>query len=432
LRFFIIKNLSFLYLMQICNYLLSFLLAPFLARVLGVEGFGNYSYCLAANAYLWMVVDWGFAIAGVQEVAQHRDNREALTRVFWKIIVARAWLSVAGIILLCAFTFAADAQSRWIVFTSGLLTIVGALFSCDWFVQGMERMGLYATISIVSRLAITLLTFLLVRAPADTWMAAGLHGVLGLGGGLSGFVTVLFSYRFPVRLPALKDVQRTIVSTFSLFVSRTSAMLYVGMPPLILGMFSSAAQVGLYAGPDKIARICVTLIGPISVVVAPRIFSSMSHSREAAANLSGRYVLIQLIIMIPISLCLFFFAPQIIHIVLGDRFDDSVNVLRILSVLPILAALTGAFHNQFLAPLGRRRAMAVLAVSTAAVYLASITLLSTWFGALGASFSLITSEVLLIGGALTILLRHERQFMRDALLGIRSFNPYQLFRFRIR
>jgi polysaccharide transporter, PST family len=288
LRILLIKNLSFLYFLQISNYLLSFLLTPFLARILGVEGFGNYSYCLAANAYLWMLVDWGFVVGGVQEVALHRATRETLTTVFWKIIFARAGLSAAGLVLLCAFTMGADAQFRWVVFASGLLTLVGALFSCDWFVQGMERMGLYATISIVSRLAVTLPTFLFVHAPEDAWIGALLHGAQGLVPGLTGFVTVLFFYRFRMHLPALRDVVRTIVSNFSFFLSRTSGLLYVGMPPLVLGIVASSAQVGLYSGPDKIARICVTLIGPISVVVAPRIFSSMSESPQAAAKLSGR------------------------------------------------------------------------------------------------------------------------------------------------
>jgi O-antigen/teichoic acid export membrane protein len=432
LRFFVIKNLSFLYILQISNYLFSFLLTPFLARVLGVEGFGNYSYCLAANAYLWMLVDWGFVVGGVQEVALHRESHEKLTSVFWKIIVARTELCATGLLLLCAFTMAADAHFRWIVFASGLLTLVGAMLCCDWFVQGMERMGLYATISIASRLFCTLPTFLFVRAPEDVWIAAGLHGAQGLFTGLSGFVTVLFFYRFRMHLPALRDAGRTIVSNFSYFLSRTSGLLYVGLPPLVLGIFSSTAQVGLYSGPDKIARICVTLIGPISAIVAPRVFSSMSQSPRAAAMLSGRYVLIQLAITAPIALGLFCFAPRIIHIVLSDRYGDAGNILRVLSFLPILLGLSSALNVQFLAPLGRRRELAVMTVGTSAVYLVVITLLSAWFGALGASFALLASELILIGVALTTLLRHEKQFMRDAMLGIRTLSPRHIFRFKMR
>jgi len=158
----------------------------------------------------------------------------------------------------------------------------------------------------------------------------------------------------------------------------------------------------------------------------------MGQSRETAAKLSGRYLLIQLAITTPIALGLFFFAPLIIHILLGDRFKDSANILRILSLLPVVFGLSSALYTQFLAVLGRRREMAVVTVCTAAAYLVAITLLSTWFGALGASFALVTSEVLMICSALTILLRQERQYMRDALLGIRNFNPYQLFRLRMR
>jgi polysaccharide transporter, PST family len=143
-------------------------------------------------------------------------------------------------------------------------------------------------------------------------------------------------------------------------------------------------------------------------------------------------VLIQLAITAPIALGLFCFAPHIIHIVLGDRYGDSGNILRVLSLLPVLLGLSGALNVQFLAPLGRRKALAVMTVSTAAAYMVGITLLSAWFGALGASFALLASELLLIGFALTILLRHERQFMRDAWLGIRTLDPSQLFRLKMR
>ena len=47
------KNLALMYGWQISNYILSFLLLPYLARTLNTSGFGVYAYCVGINAYLW-------------------------------------------------------------------------------------------------------------------------------------------------------------------------------------------------------------------------------------------------------------------------------------------------------------------------------------------------------------------------------------------
>ncbi len=74
------KNLALMYGWQISNYILSFLLLPYLARTLNTSGFGVYAYCVGVNAYLWILVEWGFPIGGMREVASKKDDPEALQK----------------------------------------------------------------------------------------------------------------------------------------------------------------------------------------------------------------------------------------------------------------------------------------------------------------------------------------------------------------
>lgn len=220
----------------------------------------------------------------------------------------------------------------------------------------------------------------------------------------------------------------SISAHFSLFLARSNNTLYIAAPPIVLGLVASTAEVGIYSGADKIARICAMLIGPASLVVMPRIFASMNESNQAAARISGQFLLIQMAMTLPMTVGLFAFAPWIVQIVLGPGFEDSVHILRLLSPVPMLIALAGALNNQFLVPLKLDRKLAVLSLTCALLYVAALITLATQFEAAGAGLALILIEVLMIVGALTIVMRADRTYMRDAWTGMRNFNPMKLLR----
>ncbi|MDE2562176.1 MAG: oligosaccharide flippase family protein [Sphingomonadales bacterium] len=430
MKFINVKNLSLMYVWQVSNYTLSFILTPYLARVLHPSGFGIYAYVLGVNTYLWIVVEWGFPAGGVREIASRRNDPAALQQVFWTIVQAKMGLALVAAAMLVLLSLLSKPEIRDVVLLSGLMTIVGATLASDWFAQGVEKLGLFIGASITARIGVTLLTFLLVRDAHDAQLAAMLHGIFGLFGGLVGFVVITVNFRYFPKRQRLADVRRAISSNFSLFLAKANGILYVSAPPLLLGLLTTTAQVGIYAGADKISRVCVMLIGPIGLVVSPRIFSSMTASKETAAVLSGRFLMVQVMLSLPMSAGLFLFAPQIISLVLGGGYEQSVELLRILSPLPLMIGLSSSLGNQFLVPLGLDWSFAALALICSLSYVAILSLLSLRYSAAGAGISLLMVETMMIGGALLILLRDNRRYMRDAWRGIAGFNPLELVRSR--
>ena len=427
-KFLNLKNLVLMYGWQISNYVLSFLLLPYLARTLNTSGFGVYAYCVGVNAYLWIMIEWGFPVGGMREAATNRDDPVALEKTFWKIIYAKLLLIIPATALLAVLAINSAEGIRQVVFISGFMTIVGASVACDWFAQGIERLDRFVSISIAARVLVTVLTFFLIRDAEDAHLAAMLHGVFGLLGGVAGFGVILATFRYLPKRERVAEVYASVTANFSLFLAKSNSTLYVAAPPIVLGLLATTAEVGIYAGADKLARICAMIIGPASLVVMPRIFASMTESNEAAARISGQFLLVQLALTIPMTLGLFIFAPLIIQIVLGPGFEDSVLILRVLSPVPILIALSGALNNQFLVPLKLDRKLAALSLICAAIYVLMLTGFVTRFAAIGAGFALLAVEVLMICGALLIVLRADRAYLRDAWAGMRSFNPMKIIR----
>lgn len=428
MKFINFKNLSFMYVWQISNYALSFLLMPYLARTLYVSGFGAYSYVVSINTYLWIMVEWGFPTGGMREVASNRDDPVKLQNTFWKLIYAKLILIAPAIAMLLGLVAVSDADLRQVIFLSGLATIIGAAFACEWFAQGIEQVGRFITISISARLAVTILTFVLVKDETDAELAALLHGANGFFGGLVGFVLIMISYKYFPKKQSVVDVWRCIVTNFSLFLAKANGILYVSAPPLALGLLASTAEVGIYSGADKIARICVLLIGPISIVVTPGIFASMKTSRQVAAKLSGRYLAVQIAITIPMSLALLLLAPQIIYVILGDGYGASVMILRLLSPIPVLIGLSNSLGNQFLIPLALDRQLAMLSLACSLTYLAALAGLTIALSSFGAGLALLMVEFLMIGGAMLIVWRKNREYVQDAWNGVRTLRPLELIK----
>lgn len=419
-----------MYLWQISNFGLSFILLPYLARTLQVHGFGEYSYVVGINTFLWIIVEWGYPTGGIREVASSREDPTELQAAFWKILYAKFVLAIPVVAILLALVMISDPSIRQVVFISGLTTIVGATFACEWFAQGVEKLGTFVFISVSARMAVTILTFVLVRSEADADLAALLHGLNGLFGGLPGFFLIVLAFRYTPKRQSFAAIWGNISTNFSLFLARANGILYISAPPLVLGLVANPTQIGIYAGADKIARICVLLIGPIGIIVTPGIFASMQTSRELAAMLSGRYLVIQAAITFPMSLALFLFAPQIIYVILGEGYDQSATLLRLLSPVPMLVGLSNALTNQFLVPLALDRWLAVLSLSCAVTYVLILIALSIGLAAIGASIALLLVELVMISGAAFIILRGNRQYVRDAWHGIRTFNPLDLVRSR--
>lgn len=75
--------------LQGINQFLPLLVLPYLMVVLGATGYGYIGFSLSVVQYLVLVVDFGFNLSATRRIAQVRDNREELTRVFWSVFWAK-------------------------------------------------------------------------------------------------------------------------------------------------------------------------------------------------------------------------------------------------------------------------------------------------------------------------------------------------------
>ena len=81
------KNYLYNLFYQILTLILPFITTPYLARALGAEAIGIYSYTLSIATYFVLFGTLGTFMYGQREVAYVQNDKEKRSIVFWEIVL---------------------------------------------------------------------------------------------------------------------------------------------------------------------------------------------------------------------------------------------------------------------------------------------------------------------------------------------------------
>lgn len=411
----LITSVAWLTLFQAGTYLLSFLNVPYLARTLGVAGFGDVAFVISVNTYLWVIIDWGFSLGATREVARAQGDAAAISDVFWRTMWAKGVLSIIALCILVAAAVFGRTPNPLYVIVPGVLNICGCVFSVDWLMQGLERMGLFSFYSLITRALVVLLVFVLVHRPADTWIACVMQGVGGFVAGAAGLAIALRYLSLGRPRGTVKGALREIWEGRHYFLSQSNFVIYAAGAPLVLAFESGPAIVGQFSGAERIVRAFGLVMAPLGTAIYPRINALMGSSKSHAAKVAGSTLYIQMFFGSMLGLALLAGGRYFIIIILGYKFVSSIKIIMALSFVPLLSSIAGALNKQYLIPLGHERAATNIIMGGAACYIIMLAVMALLFGAVGAAFALAMAETIIVVCSLSYTLLHEREFFFDSL-----------------
>ncbi len=379
---------------------------PYLARVLGVAGWGLVAFAQSFGMYMSVFGEYGFTLSATREVARHRDDRDKLSEIVAGVLGAKTLLA-AGMIAV------ALGVQRWIpIFRESPLLLWAGLFwalartaSMIWYFQGCERMRVVAWIDIATQTLAAIAIFVLVRKPVDGWLVLALQG---WGYTASFFIGLALTYReVPARVPTWQSSWDALRVGWSMFLFRGSVSLYTAGNAFILGLFVSPVWVGYYAGAEKISRAFLGLLNPVSQALYPRLSHLVYHARDRAVQLARVAVAIMGCGGAALGSVVFALAPLLVRMILGRGYDHAVPVLRILSLLPPLIALSNAFGIQWMLPLGMDRAFNTIIIIAGVINIGLAVALAPVYLASGMAWSVVSAEIF-VTASIYVLLRWRK------------------------
>lgn len=388
------QNVIALSVLQICNYLVPLITFPYLARVLGPQGYGKVVFVQTLMQYFLMIIDYGFPWSATRAIAASRYNHAQVSAIF-SATWACQWLLALPVVLtaLAATTVIPLPQQDMQLYLAGLSIVLGNLLFPAWLFYGLEKMKELALFQVPVRALMILPLFFFVSGPKDAWAAVLITGSSSILSGVASLYWIRKQKLATWSRPKASCILRSLQSGSVLFLSRLSISFYTAFTPLLLGVLSGTTEVAYFGVADKIRNFAQSVLTPISQALFP----TMSHLYASNGPAARRLLKFSLVSTVLVSGCisaaLWFFSDWVVLLVAGTDYVQVGAVLRWMSFLPTIIGLSNVFGVQVMLPnLLNRPFNRTLAAAALLSAILSVPLL-LWKQAEGAAITLLITEL---------------------------------------
>jgi PST family polysaccharide transporter len=391
------KNFTFLFLVNIVNFVLPLLTFPYLVRILGIDKFGLLSFATSIITYFLILTDYGFNLTATKEISINRDDKDKINEIFSTVMSLKIIIMTLGFIILLPLIFIIPRfNSYWFIFVFSYGSVLGQILFPIWFFQGIEEMKLISILNIFSKCFFTAAIFLFISKEEDFYLVPIFSSMGFILIGIVSIIIIRIKYRISFIKQSWKVLFSYLIEGWPLFLSNISVTLYTTATITFLGFYSNNTVVGYYSVADRIISAIRGATAPISQVIFPYLCNLAKSSPEKIFEINRKLVIIGGFMMLLISFVLFIFASDIILFIFRDNNFNSILILRIFAIIPFLTFLHTVFALFTMIVFGRNREYSRIIVSAAVVNVLLCVVLIPFFGYIGAAVAVVFVELYLL------------------------------------
>ena len=375
------------------EYILAFITFPYLVRVLQVEQYGLIIFAQSIVQYFVLFTDYGFNLLGPREIAQH-DNIQQRGIVFSNILFAKILLLIfATIVFVCGLYFVKNYSNVDVyLYLMFYLMVIGNVLFPVWFFQGIQQMRYITFVNIVASIFRVVGIFVFVKSPQDYLLAALFQAIVPLIAAVFSWFILIKDYPEVLTLPSKVGIKKMFVDGWSIFTSTIAINLYTASNIVFLGMFTNNIVVGYFSGAKKIVDNVTQLISPITQAIYPYVSQKASASKTDALRFLHKIVIMLGGGNFLISLFILIFAEWIVELLLGNGYEKSVLLLRIMAFLPLVISLSNIFGVQTMLVFGMQKSFSTILIMASVLNTCIVFPLIYFFEGVGVSVSIIVTE----------------------------------------
>lgn len=387
--------------MQITNTVLPLLTVPYLARTLGVEGFGVLSWVFAATFLVVLASDSGINGVAIRAIIHRRHSARAVQRIFTTTQAIRLTLAIlSSCVLWTLILLVAEWRANAPLLALGMLNVLGTLSFPTYYYVATEKSQRTALLHLAGRAVAVGLVFALVRTRDDVAIALALQSAGTLFSGLlahasSGHHGLPMYGGFSMRIARVL-ARRARPS----YLPEIQLQAMASIPVLILGSLVGAVEAGIYALCDKIARAGSSLFQPILQAKLPKWATRGDEAVISHQALLREPLLVKIAVAaVCAGTVLLVGAPLWLKIVAGAKFADMAylsSVLQLLAVWMTLHIILRCVEVRAFVAAGRTHDYWLAMRWLLLLQWILLVLCTVMAGALGGAFAITVCEVLFL------------------------------------
>lgn len=389
------QNAIALYAVQFVLTLVPLVTLPWMAKVLGPGELGLVLFTQSFSFLVGILIEYGFGLSGSRRIARERDDVEAMATTVAGVQSAKlALIGIATLAAVVAVVAVPEFRDDPRLIAFGWTMAVLAGLNPFWFFTGVERLRLTALIDVCSRVAMAVAIVLLVRQEGQGFRVLWIWTV---GSALSLAVLTVIMYRqVPLRRPETIGGRQALAEGWPLFLTTASVSLYTSGTVFMLGLVTSSARLAVFAAAERVARVAVRAIAPVSSAAYPRVTHLLSVGRTDRAQQLSFLVLVAVTCLGVLSAAaLYVSAPTIVDLLFDERFADTAELVRVLGLILPSVAIASTLSALWLLARGLDRLPTRLALGAGLANVLLTPLVGTLAGPIGVAWVVVGIETAL-------------------------------------
>ena len=350
------ENFLSLSVLQGLVFITELIILPYLTRVLGAGIYGVISFASSFIMFLQVITEYGFNHSGTRAVSKYRDDQEKIQKIYSAINIVRIILTVICFVSLFIFVNIFERfKENSVIFLLLFGLIIQSVLSPTWFFRGIEKMKYLTIIHIIGKFLLIVLIFSFIKSKSDYTLYAFLVFFNAILIGIFTQIFIVKKYKMKFHTSSLTDIKYQFSNGFHMFLVYFSTNIINYLNPFILGLLVDYFYVGIFSAGYKVIQIFVLVISLITTTVFPHIVKMITERKNGSGvnifNFIKKILLLIIAIGIISFVFLFFFADLIVNLLFGVQYVETINVIRILSLAPLLIGIGHTLTLQILVPL---------------------------------------------------------------------------------
>lgn len=385
------KNIVWQGFYQIVIIAMPLITSPYLARVLGAESLGIYSYSYSIAYYFSLFIMLGVNNYGNKSIAEVSFDKQKASSVFWNIYIIQL---VTGIIAVIIYICTQCNGANPLIARLQILVLISSVLDINWFFFGMEKFKLTTIRSVVIKLASLVAILVFVKKQEDLWI----YTLIMSGALLLNQVVLWLSIKKLIFRPCFnfEIIKKNVKPMLILFIPIVSVSIFKYMDKIMLGLFCDMKQVGYYENSEKIISIPIGLITAISTVMLPKMsYIAVKQDKYAFQKYMKMSITLSAILSAAIMFGLFAVANEFSVWFWGEEFSACGNLMKILAISIIFTAWSNLIRAQYLIPFGKEKIFITATILGAVVNLVINLSLMPRYGAVGTAIGTVMAEAAL-------------------------------------
>ncbi len=249
----LISNFFALSVLRGFQFLIPLITLPYMIRTIGIDKFGLVNFALSVGLYFGAIIQFGFGITAVREIARHRGDAVKIEQIYSATLTFSVLLALISVVLFTFMVLSFDEFNNYLnlyIYTIAFI-VFQSLFPI-WFFQGMEKMKYITFLSLGTNVMFLISLFAFVKQEDDFILVPLINAIAAFITFIIAIILINKQFKVNFTRPKIQEIKSIYKNSYHAFINQLAPNLYNNSGIFLLGLFGNNTLAGLYSAATKV------------------------------------------------------------------------------------------------------------------------------------------------------------------------------------